>query len=295
MDGRMGTRSCDEKGRVAEAGRSTLAHPGGTQAAMRQRSSAASSGESARLDQAAGRNRAIAPLGAGRRGDGEQPVHAKQDNPVGPARANRSWENHQMVPEDIREFFAASAGVAGALIGLLFVAISVSVERLNREEATAQVHRIRAVAALTAFINALSVSLFALIPGEKIGITSVVVAATGLLFVVASLLSLFRLRQLRPARVRDALFLLGLIVVFVIQMAEGLGVIANPANSGDVDTIAILVVCCFFIGIARAWELIGGPSVGIAHEVTALIRSHGRDEVTGDEVPADEQPPAPAG
>jgi len=88
--------------------------------------------------------------------------------------------------------------------------------------------------------------------------------------------------------------------VFVIQMLEGLAVIANPANSGDVNTIAILVVCCFFIGIARAWELIGGPSIGIAHEVTALVRSHGRDEVPGgevpgDEVPADEQPPTPAG
>jgi hypothetical protein len=198
-----------------------------------------------------------------------------------------------MVPEDIRDFFAASAGVAGALIGLLFVAISVSVERLAREEAAAQVHRIRAVAALTAFINALSVSLFALIPGEKIGITSVVVAATGLLFVVASLLSLFRLRQLRPARVRDALFLLGLAVVFVLQFDQGLGVIADPGNSGDVNTIAVLVVCCFFIGIARAWELIGGPSIGFAHEVTALVRSHGRDEVPGDGVPADEQPPAP--
>jgi hypothetical protein len=198
-----------------------------------------------------------------------------------------------MVPEDIRDFFAASAGVAGALIGLLFVAISVSVERLAREEAAAQVHRIRAVAALTAFINALSVSLFALIPGEKIGITSVVVAVTGLLFVVASLLSLFRLRQLRPARVRDALFLLGLAVVFVLQFDQGLGVIADPANSGDVNTIAILVVICFFIGIARAWELIGGPSIGFAHEVTALVRSHGRDEVPGDGVPADEQPPAP--
>lgn len=127
-----------------------------------------------------------------------------------------------------------------------------------------------------------------------------VVAVTGLLFVVASLLSLIRLRQVRWARVRDALFLLGLIVVFVLQMAEGLGVIANPADSGDVNTIAILVVCCFLIGIARAWELIGGPSIGIAHEVTALVRSHGRDEVPGDkvpgdQVPADEQPPAPAG
>jgi hypothetical protein len=256
---------------------------------MRQRVSAALSGESARLDHAARRNRAIAPLGAGRRGDGEQPVHGDELNPVGPARANQSWQNHQMVPEGIRDFFAASAGVAGALIGLLFVAISVSVERLSREEATAQVHRIRAVAALTAFTNAISISLFALIPGHKIGITSVVVAATGLLFVAASLLSLVRLRHMRWGTARDAVFLIGLAVVFVIQLAEGLGVIADPANSGDVNTIAVLVVCCFFIGIARAWELIGGPSVGIAHEVTALVRSHGRGEV-----PADEQPAAPS-
>jgi hypothetical protein len=198
-----------------------------------------------------------------------------------------------MVPEGIREFFVASAGVAGALIGLLFVAISVSVDRLNREEAAAQVHRIRAVAALTAFTNAISVSLFALIPGHKIGITSVVVAAVGLLFVAASLLSLVRLRQLRWATVRDAVFLIGLAVVFVLQLANGLAVNADPGRSGDVNTIAVLVVCCFLIGIARAWELIGGPSIGIAHEVTALVRSQGRGEVPGDGVPGDEQPTAP--
>jgi hypothetical protein len=166
------------------------------------------------------------------------------------------------------------------------------------------------VAALTAFTNAIAVSLFALIPGEKIGITSVVVAATGLLFVAASMLSLVRLRQVRWATVRDAVFLVGLGVVFVLQFVEGLGVIADPANSGDVNTIAILVVCCFLIGIARAWELIGGPSIGITREVTALVRSHGRDGVPADGVPADGvpadgvpadgvpadgQPPAPAG
>jgi hypothetical protein len=195
-----------------------------------------------------------------------------------------------MVPESIRSFFAASAGVGGALIGLLFVAISVSAERLARDEAGAQVHRIRAVAALTAFTNALTVSLFALIPGHKIGPTSVSVAAVGLLFVAAALLSLVRLRQLRWATIRDALFMVGLAVVFVIQLVEGLGINAQPSNSGDVDTIAILVIFCFLIGIARAWELIGGPSIGITHEVTALVRSHNRDEE-----PGDQQPPEPAG
>jgi hypothetical protein len=109
----------------------------------------------------------------------------------------------------------------------------------------------------------------------------VAVAAVGLLFVAAALLSLIRLRQLQWATIRDALFLVGLAVVFVVQLAGGLEVIANPGNSGDMNTIAILVVCCFLIGIARSWELTGGPSIGIRREVTAMVRAHDRGEEYG--------------
>jgi hypothetical protein len=205
-----------------------------------------------------------------------------------------------VVPENIHEFFAASAGVAGALIGLLFVAISVSSDRLSRDKEGAQVHRIRASAALTAFTNALAVSLFALVPGDKIGPTALSVAAAGLAFVVASLLSLIRLREVRWATARDGVFLIGLVIVFVLQLWEGIDVTAHRGDSGSVDTIAILVIVCFLIGIARSWELIGGPSFGIAHEVTAIVRDHTADHAAdhakaNDENASDppEEPPAP--
>jgi hypothetical protein len=103
------------------------------------------------------------------------------------------------------------------------------------------------------------VSLFALIPGHKIGPASLAVAIGGLIFVTASLLSLIRLRQVRWGTVRDAVFLPGLIATFVVQLVEAADVIAKPRNPGTVNTIASLVIVCFLIGIARAWELIGGP------------------------------------
>ena len=217
--------------------------------------------------------------------------------------ARRSWsprcgcENQRVVPASVHDFFVASASVAGALIGLLFVAISVAAERLARAKAGAPLHRVRASAALTAFLNALAVSLFALVPGQKVGATAVAVAAVGLTFVAASLLSLIRLREVRLREVRlrevrlgtvrDALFLAGLAVTFVVQMIQGADVIAQPGDAAAVNTIAILVVVCFLIGIARAWELIGGPSIGLTSEVIALIRGHEE----GADAPVREQPP----
>jgi hypothetical protein len=54
------------------------------------------------------------------------------------------------------------------------------------------------------------------------------------------------------------------------------------------------VVACYFIGIARAREVIGGPSIGIAHEVTALVRRHDSEDPPGTEAPGDEPPSAPS-
>jgi hypothetical protein len=63
-------------------------------------------------------------------------------------------------------------------------------------------------------------------------------------------------------------------VIFAIQTVEGMDVIGRPGDAGAVDTIAILVIVCFLFAISRSWELIGGPSFGITHEVVALVRGH---------------------
>ena len=178
-----------------------------------------------------------------------------------------------MAPNSFHGFFEAAAGVAGALIGLLFVAVSVTQERMI-ERGETQIHRIRADAALTAFTNALVISLFAIIPTDDLGGTAVVVAILGLFFIAASLLSLVRLIGPRLRELRDGFFLCGLGVVFAFQMIAGIRLLGNPHLRAPVQMLCILVIVCFSIGILRAWELVGGPNLHLHRELTELAR-HG--------------------
>jgi hypothetical protein len=178
-----------------------------------------------------------------------------------------------VLPDTFRDFFIAAAGVAGALVGLLFVAVSVTQERLAKE-GESQVHRVRASAALTAFSNALAVSLFVLIPGIGVAWPAIIVAILGLLFVAASVLSLIRLRRQHGARARDALFLVFQAVTFISQLIAGISAVDSSVDVSATRTVAIVVIVSFLIGIARAWELIGGPEIGLGHELRLL----GRDE-----------------
>jgi uncharacterized membrane protein YecN with MAPEG domain len=193
-----------------------------------------------------------------------------------------------VTPSSLHELFAASAGVAGALIGLLFVAISVEHERLTADDAD-QLQRVRASAALTSFTNALSISLFALALTDALGWTALVVSVGGLLFVAASVLSLLRVRQVQAVAAREALFLVGLVITFCLQLWYALRLIDHAGDVGAARGIAVMVIVCFLLGIARSWELIGGPSIGLGREVTAIVRKRSADHEAAAPASRDEQ------
>jgi hypothetical protein len=171
-----------------------------------------------------------------------------------------------MTTASAHQFFAASASVAGALIGLLFVAISVAPERVLGPEAS-EVHSVRAAATLTAFTNALAVALFGLVPGFDGGDAAMVVAIVGLLFITGALLRVFPGWRANRIRLIDLTFLVGLLIVFVVQLITGIGLVRHARDGSDLQILCVLVIVCFLIGIERAWELVGGPSVSLGHEL----------------------------
>ena len=96
-----------------------------------------------------------------------------------------------MVPVSFHEFFGACASVAGALIGLLFVALSVSPEKLTGAHARAE-HQVRAGAAFSALVSTLVIALAALLPRASLAQAGIVVAAAGLATTIGQIVVLYR-------------------------------------------------------------------------------------------------------
>ena len=168
------------------------------------------------------------------------------------------------------ELFAAIAATAGALTGLLFVAISVAPRR-GPVSGLPVIQQVRAAAALLAFTNALAVSLFGLVPGTNVGYPATVLGVIGILFTAAGMRSILTstatLHRQRWGQL--GLFAL-LLLIFGMELACGIAVIAGPRRGEPVQLIGYALVTSLLVGIARAWELVGGVDTGIIASLVVL-------------------------
>jgi hypothetical protein len=191
-----------------------------------------------------------------------------------------------VVPDTFGDFFAASAATAGALTGLLFVALSVSRQR-DADTVPAIIHEVRAAAALLAFTNALFISLFSLVPTTKAGYVAIVFGVIGILFTAAAVRSI-RTSETTLRQQAQQFGLIGLLLlIFGTELVSGIVAINLPGRAGPLEIIGYAVVASLVVGVARAWELVGRRDTGVLASLAVLS---GREQGFGG---ASDDPPVP--
>jgi hypothetical protein len=161
-----------------------------------------------------------------------------------------------------RDLFAATASTAGALTGLLFVAMSVRGGRVL-VRGPRVVRQIRASAALLAFTSTLAIALFGLVPDTNIGYPAVVVAVIGITFTAAAIRSIAASHAARAlVRSQTSLIIILLLISFT-ELIAGVVLLSNPASSTSLQILGYAVVTSLLVGIGRAWEFIGERDTGL--------------------------------
>ena len=175
-----------------------------------------------------------------------------------------------MVPHTYDTYFGACAAVAGTLIGLLFVAVSVSPHKDIGRNAPLS-FQIQAAVAITTLTNALIIALFALLPDDNLGIPTVALAGVGASSAIGmTIISLRDWPGLRHARGLAVIPVLGFL--YVVQLVNGINMLLQPGNDSSVQLQAMMVVFFFAIAIARAWRMIGARDIRVTAMVEELIQ-----------------------
>ena len=177
-----------------------------------------------------------------------------------------------MVRVSFHDFFSGCATIAGALIGLLFVAISVSPEKLTGATARTD-HQVRAGAAFSALVNTMVIALVALLPGASLGEAGLILAAAGLATTVGLVIVLYR--EHGKVKRGDATMFLIMFVLYGLQLANAIKLEAAPHDVGRISDQGVLAIAFFLFGIARAWQLVGAREFSLVSTVTAMIHRPG--------------------
>jgi hypothetical protein len=185
-----------------------------------------------------------------------------------------------VVPASFHDFFSGCASVAGALIGLLFVALSVSQGKLTGDDASTE-HQVRAAAAFSALVNTLVIALVALLPGASLGDAGIILAGAGLGTTAALIVLLYREHREKIGRA-DVRMLAILLVLYGLQLANAVELDGAPREVSAISRHGALAILFFLFGIARSWQLVGARDVSLASTLTAVIQRPASPAAPGD-------------
>lgn len=167
-----------------------------------------------------------------------------------------------MVPSAYVNFFSTAATAGGALIGLLFIAVSIAPHRTVQPSAPVESRAI-ASSTFTALFNGFFISLGAVLPFWNIGVLTLLVSLMG---VINSLSQGWLMLRPWPAW-KNALRRMVLIVVslylYVYELICAIQLLVSPAHSSFILTLGILLMGIYALALVRAWELLGVQRTGL--------------------------------
>ena len=167
-----------------------------------------------------------------------------------------------MVPPEFTNFFIASASAGAALVGLLFVAVSIAPEQMVTRRAPMERQAV-AGGAFNALINAFFSSLAALIPHVNFGLVIVPLSCFCLVTSLIQAWHLLRLRKGWPSFVRRAFLVLLSVALYGLELLNGFQLLTDPSQVGIVYGLVSCLLGAFALGLIRAWELLGVHRYGL--------------------------------
>jgi hypothetical protein len=178
-----------------------------------------------------------------------------------------------MVPPEFLNFFTASTGAGAALVGLLFVAVSLAPEQIVTRRAPVE-RRAVAGSAFTALINAFFISLVALIPHFNFGTLIVPISSLSLLTSLLQAWSLLRPRKGWQSFLRRAMLVCLSLGLYGLELRTAVGLITDPTQVGFVYGLLFVLLGIFVLGLTRAWELLGAHRYGLGGWLNPLQDVH---------------------
>ena len=161
-----------------------------------------------------------------------------------------------MVPPEFANFFIASASAGGALVGLLFVAVSIAPEQIVAAQAPVERQAV-AGSAFTALMNAFFISLFALIPNFNIGF---IIMPFSFICLLTSLIQAWRLLRRTnnwQSLLRRAFLVIISFALYGLELWNAYLLFTDPSQIGYVYNLISFILGAFGLGLIRAWELLG--------------------------------------
>jgi hypothetical protein len=184
-----------------------------------------------------------------------------------------------MVAAAYGAFFAASMGAAAALLGLLFVAVSIAPEHTVVRGAPVE-RQVAADSVFTALINAFFVSMGGALPGINLAVVALPLSVLSLVQALYAGWRLWPRQAITRSSLRPLSLVVASLVIYGFQLADSYQLARDPTNAGAFVGLIALLFATYALGIVRSWQLLGAQRGGFLSVLRGVLGGDADAELT---------------